>query len=195
MNTNTLLPYVFGRGNVDGRASTGLLVLRVLAGTAMAIHGSTKMMTPFTWMGPSASMPGALQFLGAFAEFGGGIAWILGLLTPIATAGILFTMVMGILTWHIPMHEPFIRLTVGMATPGPGEPWGIYPTWLARAGGQSIAGSGSSELASLFIAMSAVLLGIGPGRFSLDALLARRFGRDAAQRDLLPHYAHQRGAS
>ena len=43
-------------------------------------------------LGPDAPVPGALQFLAFLSEFGGGIALLLGLLTPVAALGVLSTM-------------------------------------------------------------------------------------------------------
>ncbi|SEU41813.1 putative oxidoreductase [Myxococcus fulvus] len=162
--------------------STGLLVLRVLSGGLMALHGAGKMVRPFTWMGdnPPLPVPGVLQFLSASAEFFGGLAWMLGLATPLATLGIAVTMLVGILIAHIPVGDPFIRLSVRGMTTGPGEPfWGL-PTWLVRAGGRSVGGSGSSELATLYIAISVMMLVAGPGRFSLDAWLTRKLAARVA---------------
>ncbi|AKF84531.1 hypothetical protein MFUL124B02_00455 [Myxococcus fulvus 124B02] len=162
--------------------STGLLVLRMLTGGLMALHGAGKMAMPFTWMGDSTPLPvpGVLQFLGASAEFFGGLAWMLGLATPLATLGIAVTMLVGIAIAHIPVGDPFIRLSIQGMTTGPGEPfWGL-PTWLVRAGGRSMGGSGSSELATLYIAISVMLFVAGPGRFSLDAWLTRRLSARTA---------------
>jgi putative oxidoreductase len=166
---------LFGFRTDDRRVSAGLLFLRVLAGSFMALHGAPKMMSATTWMGPD-SVPGWLQFLGAFAEFAGGIAWALGLLTPLATLGVVTTMLVGMVLGHILIDDPFIRLSVAGVPPGPGVPFGPFPTWLVRAGGRSIApvGSGSSELATLFTCISVMLLLAGAGRFSLDAVLSRR---------------------
>ncbi|MCE9668529.1 DoxX family protein [Myxococcus stipitatus] len=159
--------------------STGLLVLRVLTGGLMALHGAGKMLTPFTWMGDGASVPGFLQFLAAAAEFFGGLAWMVGLAMPLATLGVAVTMLVGILIAHIPLGDPFIRLSITGHTTGPGEPFGMLPTWLVLAGGRSPGGSGSSELATLYIAVSVMLLAAGPGRFSLDALVSRRIAARA----------------
>ncbi|WP_437819521.1 DoxX family protein [Sorangium sp. So ce1078] len=176
-----LLPRV-----VDRSTATGLLFVRLVAGTAMALHGAPKMMAATSWMGPG-TVPGWLQALAAFAELGGGIAWIVGLATPLASVGIAVTMIVGIAIAHIPGGDPFIRLTVQGIDTGPGIPFGGLPTWLVRAGGRSAGGSGSSELASLFIAFAGLLLAAGPGRFSLDALLARRFGRRGAAEGDVEH--------
>lgn len=58
-------------------------------------------------MGPDAGMSAVLQALAALSEFGGGIAWILGLLTPIASLGIAFTMAVAVAR-HALRHDPFI---------------------------------------------------------------------------------------
>ncbi|WP_342377724.1 DoxX family protein [Myxococcus stipitatus] len=153
--------------------SVGLLVLRILSGGLMTLHGAGKMLTPLSWMGPDSSLPGWLQFLGAAAEFFGGLAWMVGLLTPLASLGVAGTMLVGILIAHIPIDDPFIRLSVMGIHSGPGEPFAGLPTWLVRAGGRSPFGSGSSELATLYTAVSILLLSAGPGRFSLDTLLSQ----------------------
>ncbi|WP_438027225.1 DoxX family protein [Sorangium sp. So ce233] len=175
MNMNRTLNFLLPRA-LDRSTATSLLFVRLVAGTAMALHGAPKMMAATSWMGPGP-VPGWLQALAAFAEFGGGIAWILGFTTPVASLGIAATMIVGIAIVHIPMGDPFIRLTVQGIDAGPGIPFGGLPAWFVRAGGRSAGGSGSSELASLFTAVSVLLLGAGPGQFSLDALLARRFVR------------------
>lgn len=156
--------------SADRDTSLALLVMRVLAGSAMTLHGLPKIVTPTSWMGDA--LPASLQLLAAVAEVGGGIAWILGLLTPVAAVGVGITMLVAIFFGHLAAGDPLIRLTVtGMAS-GPGEVWGGLPTWLVRADGRGGPGSGSGELALLFLAISSMLLFAGPGRFSLDARLA-----------------------
>ncbi|XXT23871.1 DoxX family protein [Sorangium sp. So ce429] len=185
MNMDRMLNFLFPRA-VDRSTAAGLLFARLVAGTAMALHGAPKMMAAASWMGPGP-VPGWLQALAAFAEFGGGVAWILGLATPLASAGIAVTMIVGIAIVHIPAGDPFIRLTVQGIDAGPGIPFGGLPAWFVRAGGRSAGGSGSSELASLFIGFAVLLLAAGPGRFSLDALLARRFVRRLASARNIEH--------
>jgi putative oxidoreductase len=182
MTSHNVSQLLFGRHTVDGPTSMGLLVLRLLAGSAMALHGAPKMLTPTSWMGPDSPVPGVLQLLAAVAEFGGGIAWVLGLVTPLATLGVVVTMLVGIVIGHLAIGDPFIRLSVAGVPPGLGIPFAGLPTWLVRAGGRSAAavGSGSSELATLFTAISALLLLTGPGRFSLDAVLSRALARRRA---------------
>ncbi len=128
----------------DARASAGLLVMRVVAGAAMASHGWGKIQNPFHWLDKAASPPpAALQFLAAFAEFFGGLALVLGALTVLASVGIACTMVEAV-RHHVTAGDPFGR-------------------W---------------ELALLYLALAALFVALGPGRFSLDALLARRLGAE-----------------
>lgn len=91
---------------ISGRAATGLLLLRVLAGLGLMMHGFDKIKNPFSWMGPSAPVPGFLQFLGAFSEFFGGLALIVGLLTPLAALGVMATMLFAAFIAHA--NDPFI---------------------------------------------------------------------------------------
>lgn len=160
----------------DSGTSLALLVLRGIAGGAMVLHGLPKIVTPTSWMGDA--LPGWLQLLAAFAEVGGGVAWIFGLLTPVAALGLGITMVTAMVIGHLGVGDPLIRLTV-QGGDGPGDRWGGLPTWLVLADGRSPIGSGSAELAMLFSVISLVLLLAGPGRFSLDAWLARRVAKSA----------------
>jgi putative oxidoreductase len=91
---------------IGGRAATGLLILRVLAGLGLMAHGFPKIQNPFGWMGPGAPIPGFFQFLAAFSEFGGGLALIVGLLTPVAALGIMATMLVAAFTAHA--SHPFV---------------------------------------------------------------------------------------
>lgn len=130
--------------------STGLLLLRIVAGLAFMFHGWGKIQNPTGWMGPNATVPGALQALAAIAEFGGGLAWILGLLTPLASFGLACTMAVAAYMHAFIFHDPFVAK-------GPG--------------------SGAYELASVYFCISLLFLIAGPGRFSLDRLI---FGDKAA---------------
>ncbi|HYG74687.1 MAG TPA: DoxX family protein [Planctomycetota bacterium] len=93
--------------DVDARVSTGLLLLRLVAGVAFMLHGWGKIQNPMGWMGPNASVPGIFQALAAISEFGGGLAWVLGLLTPLACLGLLATMAVAAFT-HISKGDPFV---------------------------------------------------------------------------------------
>lgn len=129
---------------VGGRVAVGLLVLRVVAGLGMMFHGWGKIQKPFGWMGDA--FPGWLQALAALSEFGGGAAWILGLLTPLASFGILCTMAVATHFHAVVQGDPFVAKGTG----------------------------GSYELALLYFCIALLLLLAGPGRLSLDALLFRR---------------------
>lgn len=126
-----------------GFASFALLLLRVIAGAAFMFHGWGKIQQPFTWMGSGAPVPGALQFLAALSEFGGGLAWILGALMPLASLGIASTMAFAVYTHAIAMKDPFVNPK----------------------------GGSSYELASVFLGIAILFLAVGPGRFSVDAKL------------------------
>ena len=128
-------------------AAAGLLILRLIAGAGLMQHGWPKIQHAFNWMPPEAPVPGIFQALAALAEFGGGLALIVGLLTPLAALGIAFTMLAAIGMVHLSAGHPFVN-----ASGGP-----------------------SHELAAVYLATALLLLLAGPGRYSLDALLFRRF--------------------
>ncbi|HET9888516.1 MAG TPA: DoxX family protein, partial [bacterium] len=83
------------------RVHAALFFVRAVAGTAYMHHGWSKIQNPFGWMGLEATMPPVLQSLAAVSEFGGGLCWILGFLTPIASLGIFCTMVVAVYTHAI----------------------------------------------------------------------------------------------
>ncbi len=121
-------------------ASTALFIVRLIAGVAFALHGWGKIQAPFGWMGPEAPIPGILQALAAISEFGGGIAWIVGLLTPLASLGIFFTMSFAVFTHAVQRGDPFV---------GQGGP--------------------SYELALVYWGIAVLLMVVGPGKYSLDS--------------------------
>lgn len=114
----------------SNRISLALLVLRLFVGVAFIAHGSGKIAAPFSWMGPDAPVPGVFQALAAVAEFGGGMALILGLLTPLAALGLISTMFVAILT-HISQGDAFfggyelaavyLAASVALLLAGPGR--------------------------------------------------------------------------
>lgn len=137
---------------LGGPGAVGLLVLRLVAGTAMALHGWPKIQHATSWMGPDTPVPGVLQTLAALAEFGGGLCWVLGFLTPLASFLIACTMAVAAGMVHIPAGHPFVASS-------PGGP--------------------SYEPALGYLAIAVALLLLGPGRLSLDAWLFGR-GRSGA---------------
>jgi putative oxidoreductase len=127
---------------VRGRGAVGLLAVRLVTGVAFILHGWPKIQTPMAWMGAEAPVPGVLQAAAAVAEFGGGIALIVGLFTPLASLALVITMAVAMAV-HISAGDPFVRSTLGPAY----------------------------ELAAVYFAISLMLLLVGPGILSLDAAL------------------------
>jgi putative oxidoreductase len=97
----------------------------------------------------ASGVPGIFQALAAVAEFGGGVALIPGLLTPLAVLGIASTMIGALAMVHLPRRDPFVG--------SPGGP--------------------SFELAAGYLANAILFLLLGPGVLSLDALLFGNKGR------------------
>ena len=120
-----------------------LLLLRVAVGVAFMLHGWGKIQNPFGWMGPDAFAPGVFQALAAVSEFGGGLALVLGLLTPLASLGIASTMAVAFYVHAVVRADPFV----------------------AKGGGSSY------ELAVLYFCIAVLLIALGPGRLSLDRAL------------------------
>lgn len=129
----------------DKRLSFALLAIRVAMGAAMAIHGWPKFQNLTTWMGPDAPIPAVFIALAAIAEFLGGIAIVLGALTPIATFGMTCTMAVAS-AFHISKGDPWVG-----------------------------SGGASWELAGLYLVLSIALLLVGPGIFSVDAVLTKKY--------------------
>src|SRR5919106_6345705 len=90
-------------GFIGGLGGVALLLGRFVMGLAFVLHGWPKMQNPTGWMNAmgGSAVPSFLQVLAAVAEFGGGIALILGLLTPIAAVGIICQMVGALLLVHL----------------------------------------------------------------------------------------------
>ena len=114
--------------------------------TAVVVAFWGKIQNPFGWMGPDAGIPGVFQALAAVSEFGGGLAWILGALTPLASFGLLCTMAVAVHFHAVIKGDPFVGF------------------------------EGSYEPALVYFCIALLFLLVGPGRFSVDALL---FGKKA----------------
>ena len=120
-----------------------LLLIRIVAGLSFAFYGSFKIKDPLHWMGPDSVFPPFFQLLAAVSEFFGGIAWIIGFMTPIASFGIACTMVVATYVHLVTNGDPFVSFT----------------------------GGGSYDHALIFMVIAITLFVLGPGRFSLDRLL------------------------
>lgn len=81
---------------------TGLLLIRVAVGLILAAHGAQKLFGWFggyglrstgNFLGMTGLKPGVLwAFLGGLSEFGGGLAFALGFLTPLGSIGVIAAM-------------------------------------------------------------------------------------------------------
>jgi len=120
--------------------SVGLLVLRLVVGTAFILHGLPKIQNPMHWMGDKVNP--VLQLAAAVAEFGGGIALLVGFLTPFAAALIAVDMIFALALVHLPKGDKFVN-----------------------------PGGGTFELPLVYFALMLGLIATGPGRYSLDAML------------------------
>jgi putative oxidoreductase len=155
-------------GYLPGAASVGLLVLRLAAGAALIVHGSSKIYDhgdnggwrfekATTWMDKfPAPPPPYLQAAAVVAEFGGGIALVLGFLTPLFSLMVACTMATAYALVHYREGHPFVSH-----------------------------GGPSFELSAVYFAVAVCLLLVGPGQLSLDYCLFGRRRRPAA--DLPPY--------
>jgi len=133
---------------VAGRGALGLLIVRLVFGLGLVLHGLPKVDHLTSWM-PHSPIPGVLQAISVLAEVGGGLALMVGLLTPIAALGIIINFVVAVYFVHFKMGAPFISMK------GP-----------------------SYESAAGYLAVGLLALFTGPGSLSLDALIfGRRFRR------------------
>lgn len=156
--------------SLGGFSSTGILILRLVAGFTLFMHGFPKIFFATSWMGDS--IPGLLQLCAVFFEVVGGLALMLGCFTSIASIGIAITMFVAV-TFHVVSSDPFLRLTVSNSSEGPGVKYLFFPEWFVLADGRSAAGSGSAELALLFLVTSVCLFFTGAGKYSIDCYLSR----------------------
>lgn len=116
-----------------------LLILRVVAGVTMAMHGYNKtknLAGTAGWFNSMGMKPGALHArLAAFTEIGGGLMLAVGLLTPLAGASFVGLMVVAGWTSH---------RKNGFFINRPGQGW-EYTLILATIG-LTLAGLGAGEL-------------------------------------------------
>ena len=137
-----------------------LLLLRVSVGILFLLHGYPKITHLQQWAG-SLKMPIFLCFLSAASMLGGGVCLILGFLTLLASLPILGSMVFAMVLENaqgLPFvaRDPYLIPEGQYQGPhGKGEP----PSW---------------EKAFMFCVMLIAIAVLGPGAYSLDALI---FGR------------------
>jgi len=121
-------------------ADLAFTALRGTAGLAFMFHGWGKIQSPTGWMGSEGPIPGVFQALAVVAELGGGLGWVLGLLTPLASLGIACTMAVAFATHAFMRGDPFVSPT----------------------------GAPAYELATVYFCIALLLMAMGPGRFSAD---------------------------
>ena len=82
----------------------GLTALRIGTGVILAVHGWLKVVDYASWVGMVGQLgvpaPEIMAPLAIAAELGGGIALILGFLTPLASAMLLINMLVAIFVVH-----------------------------------------------------------------------------------------------
>jgi putative oxidoreductase len=143
--TQFLPPYI------SGIEAYGLLVLRVIWGSAMMVYGFQKIQNPFHWLDVipnTPKVPGFLQAIGALVNFLGGIATILGFLTPIAELSLVVFLGVALILHLTVWHSPFVK-------PDDSQPGPAY------------------DQALIFLGIAIVFLFVGPGSISIDYLLFR----------------------
>lgn len=149
---------------------TGLLIIRLVVGLTVASHGAQKLFGSFGGYGIAGTgayfeslgfRPGRLFATTAgLGEAGGGLALALGLFTPFASAAIMATMLVAILSVHVEKgfyaqgggyeyNLTIAAVAAGLAFTGPGKvsldgliglslagtPWGLAAIGLAGLGG------------------------------------------------------------
>jgi len=141
----------------EGLAGWGLLLLRLFLGIAFIRHGLPKLRNLRTWA-TAMKTPEWLCFLSAASMFGGGIALLPGLLTPLAALAIFVSMAYAVVL-EIRSGFPFIA-------PDPYQiPEGDY------VGPMGMGEPPSREKAAMYCVMAIVLITCGGGALSLDNLL------------------------
>lgn len=142
---------------LEGIQGITLLLFRGGVGLLFILHGYPKATHLQLWAS-ALKMPLFLCFLSAWSMILGGISLILGLLTPLGSIAILGSMLFALFL-EISQGLPFVALDPylipGKEYDGPkgkGEP----PSW---------------EKAFMYCLMLIVITVLGPGIFSLDALI------------------------
>lgn len=138
------------------------LILRVVLGGVIFAHGAQKLLGWFGGNGFDGTMgfftqkmglPWLVAFLVIIGEFLGSLGLMAGLLTRFTAVSFVVIM-LGAISVHVP-H-------------------GFFMNWFGQQAGEGF------EYHLLVIGMSLALLVAGGGKWSLDGLIARRFGESMA---------------
>ena len=99
---------ILGAVQGDGGVNAGLLVLRVAIGIVMVAHGYNhifrggKIKGTAGWFESLGMKPGILHaWLASITELGAGLMLIFGIVTPLAAAGVVGTMLVALITNHL----------------------------------------------------------------------------------------------
>jgi putative oxidoreductase len=137
-----------------------LLLLRVGVGVLFVQHGYPKITHLRIWA-KAMQMPVFLCFLSALSMVAGGICLVVGLATPLASLAILASMGYAMVLEMV-QGLPFVALDPYLIPPGQYE------------GPQGIGEPPSWEKAFMFCLMLIAIAMLGPGAFSLDAVILSR---------------------
>lgn len=146
-------PFFYPRYPAGGRTSVGLLILRLVFGAGLILHGWPKVQNATNWVTDHSVHP-MFQAIGAYIEFLGGIGIFFGFLTSLASLLVLIQMIYIVFAVHMRAGQPFV----------------------APNGGPSY------ELAALYGTVALTLLLAGPGIVALDALFFRSPRRMGGER-------------
>jgi putative oxidoreductase len=134
---------------------TGLFIIRVLFGLAIASHGIQKLTSWFGGYGIKKTggffealgfRPGAVFATAAgLSELGGGLLLVAGLLTPVGAAAVLSAMLVAMFSVHV--RNGFFAADNGIELP---FLYAVAAVGIALAGGGSISLDGLLGLHSLF---------------------------------------------
>jgi putative oxidoreductase len=151
----------------------GLLILRLVMGLTLAAHGGQKL---FGWFGGPGRAgtagffgklgfrwPAAMALLAGLSEFGGGLLFAAGFLTPFAALAIVVVMLNAFITVHRPngffvtaggyeYNLIIAAIAVAVAATGPGR--------LSVDHALGIAGGLSGAWLSVIVLVAAVVIGV-----------------------------------
>lgn len=147
----------FYLGFPGGLVGITLLLFRVAVGVLFVMHGYPKITHLHTWA-KGMGMPIFLCFLSAISMFLGGFCLIAGFLTPLVSLAILGSMLFALLLEAHKGH-PFVAKDPFQI------PEGQYQGPLGKGDPPSY------EKAFIYVVMLSVIAILGPGAFSIDALL------------------------
>ena len=165
-------------GTSVDQVNTGLLLLRLCFGLFLAYHGVNKIFGPNGLSGTAAwfssigfTWPSAQARIAALTEIGAGMLMALGLLTPIAAAGIIGIMIVAIVVAH---------WKVGFFVFHPGQGWEYCATIAVGALAVGTIGPGEWSVDNVIDFAPngwtplALTLGIGVGAAILQLLMFYR---------------------